>query len=194
MKPLKLLEPFKRFIRNMAAPFSHITRRDILGGLSILLFVTVWFLLLFFLCSCSTNKHVTTTSEVQSQTSGLHTSEANSFAIDSLLSSLSLQADSIIITITPPPTDSLTPTLRVTAHKPNLQSSTRAVSAITESIQEKDTTHTNTTSTTQTDTSKEVVGVATPMNGTLVTIFVSIAVLIILSIFIYFILKRYKIL
>ena len=187
----KLKNSFRALIHILGEPFRQVSLARVGKAFLILVVIIV---LLLLLCRCSTKRHVVTDTEQRSLTTTTHTGLSQLQSIDSLLQTLSLSADSIVIVISPPNGDSLSPAVRLTAHQPKAQVTSKGSSSVVQVTQEKDTSTTALNTSTHTDTNKEVVGVATPMNGTIVVIIISIAVLFILAIFLWLILKKYRIL
>jgi len=147
---------------------------------------------------CSVSKHVQEKANSIEQTSSGSSTQSNLLIIDSLFRHFTLDADSITVSVTMPQSgvasscqdtskteiswrdEALTPSIRVTAHRPHVVSeerrgsNTQAVTLANDSTKSVEETHT------ERQTDKDVVGVAKPMNGTAVTITIVLGVLLLL--------------
>lgn len=154
------------------------------------------------LCACHTQKHAVTYIEQQAQTTGSHTSVQVLQSFDSLLQTIDFSADSVIIEVTQSAPDtakagatgkSVAPALKITAHQPRVRATKKENNRVVAQQVEQDSAASSVLANSHADTSKDVVGVATPMNGTLVTIIVLLAVLLIAAIFLWLFLRKYRI-
>lgn len=154
------------------------------------------------LCACSVKKHAVTNIEQQSQTTGSHTSVQALQSFDSLLQTLDFSADSVIIELTQSAPDTAkagasvkphAPALKITAHQPRVRATKKENNRVVTQTTEQDSAASSVHANSHADTSKDVVGVASPMNGTLVTIIVLLAVLLIAAIFLWLFLRKYRI-
>ena len=154
------------------------------------------------LCACHTQKHAVTNIEQQAQTTGSHTSVQALQSFDSLLQTLDFSADSVVIELTQSAPDTtkagatgktVAPALKITAHQPRVRATKQENNRVVAQQVEQDSAASSVHANSHADTSKDVVGVATPMNGTLVTIIVLLAVLLIAAIFLWLFLRKYRI-
>ncbi len=155
------------------------------------------------LCACHTQKHAVTSTEQQSQTTGSHTSVQALQSFDSLLHTLDFSVDSVIIEITQPAfNDSIkagstgtlvAPGLKITAHQPRVRSTKQANNRVVVQRTEQDTVATQNITNSHADVSSDTVGVAKPMNGTIVAVIVILAVLIVATIVLLLFLRKYRI-
>lgn len=179
----------------------------------------IYFLCAFVLLSaCSVKKHTVTSTQQQSQTTGSHTSVQALQSFDSLLHTLDFSADSVIIeltqtalsdtTKTAEPTTAkrsskrsvggatgkpVAPGIKITAHQPRVRSTKQANNRVFAQKVEQDSAASSVLANSHADTSKDVVGVATPMNGTIVTVIVLLAVLLIAATALWLFLRKYRI-
>ena len=151
--------------------------------------------LIIFACvllsACSVKKHAVTHTEQHTTEHSQRTSVQTEFRLDSVLQQLTLQADSVIILVTPSARDSLAPTMRLTAHRPKVQAQTNKSNLALVQTVEQDSSALQTQANSHADNSKEVVGVARPMNGTLVIVL--LAVLLIAAVVLLLYLHKRKI-
>ena len=154
------------------------------------------------LCACHTQKHAVTNIEQQSQTTGSHTSVQAIQSFDSLLQTLDFSADSVVIELTQSAQDTakagatgktVAPALKITAHQPRVRATKQENNRVVAQTTEQDSAASSVHANSHADVSNDTVGVATPMNGTLVTIIVLLAVLLIAAIFLWLFLRKYRI-
>ena len=171
--------------------------------------LAVYCLIALAVCSCHTQKHTVTDFEQQSQTTGSHTSVQALQSFDSLLQTVDFSADNVTIEITPPapvnneagssvavghsPIASDQPAIKITAHKPKVSSTKKENNHVVVQTAERDSAASSVHANSHADSSKDVVGVATPMHGTLVTVIVLLAVLLIAAIVLLLFLRKYRI-
>lgn len=126
----------------------------------------IYFLIACVLLSaCSVKKHTVTNTEQHTTEHSQRINAQTEFRLDSVLQSLDIEADSIIILVTPSAKDSLAPTMRVTAHRPKVQAQTKKSNlALVQSV-EQDSASLQTQANSHADNSKEVVGVARPAHS-----------------------------
>ena len=155
------------------------------------------------LCACSVKKHAVTTIEQQAQTTGSHTSVQALQSFDSLLHTLDFSADSVIIELTQTALNDtnkagatgkpVAPGLRITAHQPRVHSSKQANNRVFAQKVEQDTVATQNLANSHAEVSNDTLGVAKPMNGTVVAVIVILAVLIVATIVLLLFLRKYRI-
>ena len=164
----------------------------------------IYFLCAFVLLSaCSVKKHTVTTTQQQVQTTGSHTSVQALQSFDSLLHTLDFSADSVIIELTQTALNDtakagatgkpVAPGIKITAHQPRVRSTKQANNRVFAQKVEQDSATSSVLANSHADTSKDVVGVATPMNGTIVTVIVLLAVLLIAATALWLFLRKYRI-
>ena len=160
-------------------------------------YVPLIILALLTMSSCHTQQHTVTSSDNHTQQSAVTNSTQVVNAFDSLLHQLDFTADSVVVILSPEPTqsDSLSssPVIRLTAHRPHLTTQSTQTTQTTQTTSEAQTTNTTQTSATTQTTDKTQTVIAAPMNGTAVVITIAIALLLILAALAYFFLKKYKI-
>ena len=154
------------------------------------------------LCACHTQKHAVTDIEQQAQTTGSHTSVQALQSFDSLLQTIDFSADSVVIELTQSAPDTakagatgktVAPALKITAHQPRVRATKQENNHVVAGQVEQDSAASSVHANSHADVSNDIVGVATPMNGTLVTIIVLLAVLLIAAIFLWLFLRKYRI-
>ena len=117
----------------------------------------------------------------------------------SILQTLDFSADSVTIVLTPSVVDttkergSQDPVLRITAHQPRVKSEAQSHNLVVAQQQEQDTVSIQNQANSHADVSSDTVGVATPMNGTVVAVIVFLAILIIATFVLLLFLRKYKI-
>ena len=117
----------------------------------------------------------------------------------SILQTLDFSADSVTIVLTPSVVDTTKesdpqdPVLRITAHQPRVKSEAQSHSLVVAQQQEQDTVSIQNQANSHADVSSDTVGVATPMNGTVVAVIVFLAILIIATFVLLLFLRKYKI-
>ena len=167
---------------------------------------------LFLAPSCHTQRHSVIDTEQHTETLRLQQSLQSQVILDSMLQSLSMCADSVIILVTPsapvaeagskqPSNQSeqaslaLTgsPSIRITAHNPQVKTERQSRHLVVAQQVEQDSAACSVQADIHADNSKEIVGVARPMNGTVVIVIVLSAVLLIAAIFLWLFLRKYKI-
>ena len=155
------------------------------------------------LSACSVKKHTVTATQQQAQTTGSHTSVQALQSFDSLLHTLDFSADSVIIELTQTALNdinkagatgkSVAPGLRITAHQPRVRSSKQANNRVFAQKVEQDTVATQNLANSHAEVSNDTLGVAKPMNGTIVAVIVILAVLIVATIVLLLFLRKYRI-
>ena len=164
------------------------------------------------MCACHTQKHSVTATQQQSQTTGSHTSVQALQSFDSLLHTLDFSADSVVIRMEHPSNSYCEdrgrtaaalnspgefpcskPVLTITAHQPRVRSTKQANNRVFAQKVEQDSAASSVLANSHADTSKDVVGVAKPMNGTVVAVIVILAVLIVATIVLLLFLKKWHI-
>ena len=151
------------------------------------------------LCACHTQKHTISTTQEQTQATGSRTSMQALLSFGSILQTLDFSADSVTIVLTPSVVDttkergSQDPVLRITAHQPRVKSEAQSHNLVVAQQQEQDTVSIQNQANSHADVSSDTVGVATPMNGTVVAVIVFLAILIIATFVLLLFLRKYKI-
>ena len=155
------------------------------------------------LCACHTQKHIVTNTEQQNQSSALHTSVQVMQTVDSLLHTVDFSADSVIILVTPTAPSAATagatdtpvcaPAMKITAHNPKIVSRKSENNHVVVHSDTQDVAANVEHASSHADTSNDVVGVATPTNGTLATFLVLLAVFLIAAIVVFLFLRKYRI-
>ena len=152
-----------------------------------------------FLCACHTQKHSISTTQEQTQATGSRTSMQALLSFGSILQTLDFSADSVTIVLTPSVVDttkergSQDPVLRITAHQPKVKAEEQSHNLVVAQQQEQDTVSIQNQANSHADVSSDTVGVATPMNGTVVAVIVFLAILIIATFVLLLFLRKYKI-
>lgn len=182
---------------------------------------------LMFFVACSSKQHLTTNTHQTISDYRQQNTSHTSILIDSILQTLSLSADSLIIEIAHTgsadvpvrinenesvsgalvvrdsyPSQSVSshsygspkPSLRIIAHNPHLSATQQKQHLALAQTEKTDSTAVQNITNIHASTSKDVVGVARPMNGTLVTVIVLLAVLTIATTALFLFLRKYKIL
>ena len=150
-------------------------------------------------CSCSVKKHAVTTTQEQTQATGSRTSMQALLSFGSILQTLDFSADSVTIMLTPSVVDTTKesgpqdPVLRITAHQPRVKAEEQSHNLVVAQQQEQDTVSIQNQANSHADVSSDTVGVATPMNGTVVAVIVFLAILIIATFVLLLFLRKYKI-
>lgn len=150
-------------------------------------------------CSCSVKKHAVTTTQEQTQATGSRTNMQALLSFGSILQTLDFSADSVTIVLTPSVVDTTKengpqdPVLRITAHKPRVKAEEQSHNLVVAQQQEQDTVSIQNQANSHADVSSDTVGVATPMNGTVVAVIVFLAILIIATFVLLLFLRKYKI-
>ena len=151
------------------------------------------------LCACHTQKHTISTTQEQTQATGSRTSMQALLSFGSILQTLDFSADSVTIVFTPSVVDTTKesgpqdPVLRITAHQPRVKSEAQSHNLVVAQQQEQDTVLIQNQDNSHADVSSDTVGVATPMNGTIVAVIVFLAILIIATFVLLLFLSKYKI-
>ena len=151
------------------------------------------------LCACHTQKHTISTTQEQTQATGSRTSMQALLSFGSILQTLDFSADSVTIVLTPSVVDttkergSQDPVLTITAHQPRVKSEAQSHNLVVAQQQEQDTVSIQNQANSHADVSSDTVGVATPMNGTVVAVIVFLAILIIATFVLLLFLRKYKI-
>ena len=149
--------------------------------------------------ACSVKKNAVTTTQEQTQATGSRTSMQALLSFGSILQTLNFSADSLTIVLTPSVVDttkergSQDPVLRITAHQPRVKSEAQSHNLVVAQQQEQDTVSIQNQANSHADVSVDTVGVATPMNGTVVAVIVFLAILIIATFVLLLFLRKYKI-
>ena len=150
-------------------------------------------------CACSVKKHAVTTTQEQTQATGSRTSMQALLSFGSILQTLDFSADSVTIVLTPSVVDTTKesgpqdPVLRITAHQPRVKSEAQSHNLVVAQQQEQDSVSIQNQANSHADVSVDTVGVATPMNGTVVAVIVFLAILIIATFVLLLFLRKYKI-
>ena len=150
-------------------------------------------------CSCSVKKHAVTTTQEQTQATGSRTNMQALLSFGSILQTLDFSADSVTIMLTPSVVDTTKesgpqdPVLRITAHQPRVKAEEQNHNLVVAQQQEQDTVSIQNQANSHADVSSDTVGVATPMNGTVVAVIVFLAILIIATFVLLLFLRKYKI-
>ena len=151
------------------------------------------------LCACHTQKHTISTTQEQTQATGSRTSMQALLSFGSILQTLDFSADSVTIVLTPSVVDTTKesgpqdPVLRITAHQPRVKSEAQSHNLVVAQQQEQDTVSIQNQANSHADVSSDTIGVATPMNGTVVAVIVFLAILIIATFVLLLFLRKYKI-
>lgn len=117
----------------------------------------------------------------------------------SILQTLDFSADSVTIVLTPSVVDTTKengpqdPVLRITAHQPRVKAEEQSHNLVVAQQQEQDTVSIQNQANSHADVSSDTIGVATPMNGTVVAVIVFLAILIIATFVLLLFLRKYKI-
>lgn len=149
--------------------------------------------------ACSVKKHAVTTTQEQTQATGSRTSMQALLSFGSILQTLDFSADSVTIVLTPSVVDTTKesgpqdPVLTITAHQPRVKSEAQSHNLVVAQQQEQDTVSIQNQAKSHADVSSDTVGVATPMNGTVVAVIVFLAILIIATFVLLLFLRKYKI-
>ena len=161
------------------------------------LFYCLCFSVLF--CACSVKKNAVTTTQEQSQATGSRTSMQALLSFDSILQTLSFSADSVTIVLAPSVFDTTKerglqePVLTITAHQPKVSSEKQSHNLVVAQQQEQDTVAIQNQTNSHANVAADTVGVATPMNGTAVAVIVLLAILLMVTFVLLFLLRKYKI-
>ena len=151
------------------------------------------------LCACHTQKHTISTTQEQTQATGSRTNMQALLSFGSILQTLDFSADSVTIVLTPSVVDTTKesgpqdPVLTITAHQPRVKSEAQSHNLVVAQQQEQDTVSIQNQANSHADVSSDTVGVATPMNGTVVAVIVFLAILIIATFVLLLFLRKYKI-
>ena len=149
--------------------------------------------------ACSVKKNAVTTTQEQTQATGSRTSMQALLSFGSILQTLDFSADSVTIVLTPSIVDTTKesgpqdPVLRITAHQPRVKAEEQSHNLVVAQQQEQDTVSIQNQANSHADVSSDTVGVATPMNGTVVAVIVFLAILIIATFVLLLFLRKYKI-
>ena len=149
--------------------------------------------------ACSVKKNAVTTTQEQTQATGSRTSMQTLLSFGSILQTLDFSADSVTIVITPSIVDTTKesgpqdPVLTITAHQPRVKSEAQSHNLVVAQQQEQDSVSIQNQANSHADVSVDTVGVATPMNGTVVAVIVFLAILIIATFVLLLFLRKYKI-
>ena len=149
--------------------------------------------------ACSVKKNAVTTTQEQTQATGSRTSMQALLSFGSILQTLDFSADSVTIVITPSIVDTTKesgpqdPVLTITAHQPRVKSEAQSHNLVVAQQQEQDSVSIQNQANSHADVSVDTVGVATPMNGTVVAVIVFLAILIIATFVLLLFLRKYKI-
>lgn len=149
--------------------------------------------------ACSVKKNAVTTTQEQTQATGSRTSMQALLSFGSILQTLDFSADSVTIVLTPSVVDTTKesgpqdPVLRITAHQPRVKAEEQSHNLVVAQQQEQDSVSIQNQANSHADVSSDTVGVATPMNGTVVAVIVFLAILIIATFVLLLFLRKYKI-
>ena len=149
--------------------------------------------------ACSVKKNAVTTTQEQTQATGSRTSMQALLSFGSILQTLDFSADSVTIVLTPSVLDTTKESgsqdhvLRITAHQPRVKAEEQSHNLVVAQQQEQDTVSIQNQANSHADVSSDTVGVATPMNGTVVAVIVFLAILIIATFVLLLFLRKYKI-
>ena len=150
--------------------------------------------------ACSVKKNAVTTTQEQTQATGSRTSMQALLSFGSILQTLDFSADSVTIVLTPSVVDTTKesgpqdPVLRITAHQPRVKAEEQSHNLVVAQQQEQDSVSIQNQANSHADVSSDTVGVATPMNGTVVAVIVFLAILIIATFVLLLFLKKWHIL
>ncbi len=151
------------------------------------------------LCACSVKKHAVLDSEQHTSDFRLQTGLQTKVFVDSVLQSISMRADSVVIIVTPSAqrvgeeieTTTIgnsvlsSPQVKITAYNPQASSTKeRNNLAIVQTV-ERDSTAGAAHFSTHADNSKEVVNVAKPMNGTVVIVLLAVLLVVAIVLLLY---------
>ena len=165
-------------------------------------------------CSCSVKKNAVTTTQEQTQATGSRTSMQALLSFGSILQTLDFSADSVVIrmeyprneycedggrTAAAPNSQREFPCSKpilttITAHQPRVKAEEQSHNLVVAQQQEQDTVSIQNQANSHADVSSDTVGVATPMNGTVVAVIVFLAILIIATFVLLLFLKKWHIL
>lgn len=164
------------------------------------------------LCACSVKKNAVTTTQEQSQATGSRTSMQALLSFDSILQTLSFSADSVVIRMEHPRNDYCKdggrtaaapnsqrevpyskPILTFTAHQPRVRAEKQNHNLVVAQQQEQNTVAIQNQTNSHADMAADTVGLATPMNGTVVAVIVLLAILIMATFVLLLFLRKYKI-
>lgn len=149
--------------------------------------------------ACSVKKNAVTTTQEQTQATGSRTSMQALLSFGSILQTLDFSADSVTIVLTTSVLDTTKesgpqdPVLRITAHQPRVKAEEQSHNLVVAQQQEQDSVSIQNQANSHADVSSDTVGVATPMNGTVVAVIVFLAILIIATFVLLLFLRKYKI-
>ena len=168
---------------------------------------------LFLLCAviafngCAVKRHSVINQEENTTDLQRHTHLQTQFSMDSVLKIMDFSADSVVIVVNPPaqdvadasrgqstscvPASHIQPTIRITAHHPQLTTHEQQGSLTVTQTIEQDSATSQTITNSHADNSKEVVGVARPINSTL--LIVLLAVLLIVAVVLLLYLRKRKV-
>lgn len=150
--------------------------------------------------ACSVKKNAVITTQEQTQATGSRTSMQALLSFGSILQTLDFSADSVTIVLTPSVVDTTKesgpqdPVLRITAHQPRVKAEEQSHNLVVAQQQEQDSVSIQNQANSHADVSSDTVGVATPMNGTVVAVIVFLAILIIATFVLLLFLKKWHIL
>ena len=149
--------------------------------------------------ACSVKKNAVTTTQELTHATGSRTSMQALLSFGSILQTLDFSADSVTIVLTPFVVDTTKesgpqdPVLRITAHQPRVKAEAQSHNLVVAQQQEQDTVSIQNQANSHAYVSADTVGVATPMNGTVVAVIVLLAILIIATFVLLLFLRKYKI-
>ena len=197
MKKFILRLPRQLVCRGKSVAAHRILTKRALFSLRVVLIASAFVLL----SACSVKKHTVTATQQQVQTTGSHTSVQALQSFDSLLHTLDFSADSVVIRMEHPSNSYCEdrgrtaaalnspsefpcskPVLTITAHQPRVRSSKQANNRVFAQKVEQDTVATQNLANSHAEVSNDTLGVAKPMNGTVVAVIVILAVLIVATI------------
>ena len=149
--------------------------------------------------ACSVKKNAVITTQEQTQATGSRTNMQALLSFGAILQTLDFSADSVTIVLTPSVVDTTKesgpqdPVLRITAHQPRVKAEEQSHNLVVAQQQEQDSVSIQNQANSHADVSSDTVGVATPMNGTVVAVIVFLAILIIATFVLLLFLRKYKI-
>lgn len=162
---------------------------------------------------CAVKRHSVINTEQHTDNFRLQNTLQTKVLLDSMLQSVDFSADSVIILVTPSapsvveadsmqPADysaqtsfslNSPPSIRITAHNPQIKKQKQKNTLVLTQQVEQDSVASKTSANSHADVSNDTVGVARPMNGTIVAVIVLLAVLLIATIVLLLFLRKYKV-
>lgn len=162
---------------------------------------------------CAVKRHSVINTEQHTDNFRLQNTLQTKVLLDSMLQSVDFSADSVIILVTPSapsvveadsmqPADysaqtsfslNSPPSIRITAHNPQIKKQKQKNTLVLTQQVEQDSVASKTSANSHADVSNDTVGVAQPMNGTIVAVIVLLAILLIATIVLLLFLRKYKV-